>query len=214
MPVRLSHSAKETLTQCSEKYRLHYIERLRSPLMYSSLFFGNALDAAFSRILLEKKKLKTDIELELLKKTEEAIFLENMAEFSHNTKRQSLPKNPLCEYYSSDFDPVFASKIALNVPEVADVAQFMDECKRLLKAKLKLSEEDKILYNYICWLSLCEKGKLMIKAYREQILPQINEVFDIQKQVEIVNVHGDKITVKSTSVITKAPVKLTKRMLF
>jgi len=194
MPVRLSHSAREMLNQCSEKYRLHYIERLRSPIMYSSLFFGNALDAGFSRILLEKKKEKTEAELELLKKTEEEIFLENMLEFSHNSVRHSLPRNPLCDYYNGDYDEDLASKIALEVPEVADPTKFMLECRAVIKAKQKLTEEDKQLYNYISWLSLCEKGKLMLEAYRDRVLPQIYEVFAIQKQVEIVNAQGDKIT--------------------
>jgi hypothetical protein len=194
MPVRLSHSAREMLNQCSEKYRLHYIERLRSPLMYSSLFFGNALDAGFSRILLEKKKEKTEAELELLKKTEEAIFVECMEQFNHNGQLQSLPKNPLCDYYNGDYDEEFASKIAQDVPEVGDVTKFMLDCRSVIKAKEKLTEGDKELYNYISWLSLCHKGKMMLKAYRDRVLPQIHEVFAIQKQVEIVNAHGDKIT--------------------
>jgi hypothetical protein len=75
MSIKISYSALSTLNQCSEKYRLHYIERLRSPRLYSALFFGNALDAGFSRILLEKKKERTEIELALLEKTEEALHL-------------------------------------------------------------------------------------------------------------------------------------------
>jgi hypothetical protein len=194
MSVRISHSAREMLNQCSEKYRLHYIERLRSPLMYSSLFFGNALDLGFSRILLEKKKDKTEEELKLLETTEEDVFTQALARFNHNNVEHSLPRNLLCEYYGSDFDEEFASKIAPEVPEVASVTQFMLECKTVLKAKQKLLDEDKELYNFICWLSLREKGKMMLKAYRDRIFPQIHEVFEVQKKIEIINASGDQIT--------------------
>lgn len=162
--------------------------------MYSSLFFGNALDLGFSRILLEKKKDKTEEELKLLETTEEALFTRAMETFSHNNVEHSLPRNLLCEYYGSDFDEEFASKIVPEVPEVESVAQFMQECKNAIKAKQKLLDEDKVLYNFICWLSLREKGKMMLKAYRDRILPQIHEVFEIQKKIEIVNASGDKIT--------------------
>jgi len=197
MPIKLSHSARSMLNECSEKYRLHYIERLRSPRLYSALFFGNALDAAFSRILLEKKKERTEIELALLEKTEEAIFLENMQEFKLNAVSQKLPMNELCEYYQSDFSPEFLPQMEHKLEDFAlqeDFLAFFDSCKAILKDKKKLSKDDKILYNYMCWLSLCEKGKLMLKAYREQVLPQIHEVFAIQKSVSIINASGDAIS--------------------
>ncbi len=204
MPIKLSHSAREMLNQCSEKYRLHYLERLRSPRLYSALFFGNALDAGFSRILLEKKKERTEIELALLEKTEEAIFLENMHEFKLNAVSQKLPMNELCEYYQSDFSPEFLPQMEQSLHKfttgkydfltISDYSFFFDDCKEVLKAKKKLSKDDKVLYNYMCWLSLCEKGKLMLKAYREQVFPHIHELYALQKPVSIVNASGDSIS--------------------
>jgi hypothetical protein len=47
--------------------------------MYSSLFFGNALDAAFSLLLLGKKRNPTEEELDqLLAQTPEDVFLAAM----------------------------------------------------------------------------------------------------------------------------------------
>lgn len=162
--------------------------------MYSSLFFGNALDIGFSRILLEKKKEKTEEETAMMDKSEQELFTDALTTFTHNNVQHTLPKNPLCEYYNGDFEEEFAPKIALEEPEVSSITQFMLECRTSVKAKQKLTEEDKITYNHISWLSLREKGLLMLKAYRDRVLPQINEVYEIQKKIEIINAHGDKIT--------------------
>lgn len=198
MPIKLSHSARSMLDECSEKYRLHYIERLRSPKLYSALFFGNALDAAFSRLLLKKKKQKTEEEKELMTHSVEELFLKSMTHFTSNGTEQALPQNPLCDYYKSDFEPSFLPmilpKLQKLAPDISDFEGFFNECYEFIKARKKLSKEDKIVYNYMCWLSLCEKGKLMLKAYEEQIMPQIHEVFAIQKSVSIINAHGDAIT--------------------
>ena len=199
MPVKISHSARDMLDTCGEKYRLHYIERKRSPLMYSSLFFGNALDAGFSRILLEKKKQLTQEETELLKTSEFDIFNQNMQVFKHNNKEQFLLQNEHCEYYFSDFDkdlvtPKMEQLVKAYDPSIPSIVEFYDWAVSEIKAKRVLSVEDKRLYNYICWLSLVEKGLMMLQAYREQILPQIHEVYDIQKKVSLVNAAGDSIS--------------------
>jgi hypothetical protein len=54
--MRLSHSAVEMLKQCSFKYKLHYIDRMRSKRVSSALVFGVALDEALNA-LLESKSL-------------------------------------------------------------------------------------------------------------------------------------------------------------
>lgn len=194
--MRISHSGKTTFTSCSEKYRLHYIEKLRGPKIYSSLFFGSALDEAFSRLLLDKKKLKTPEELELLKFSAEEVFMQNMEQTKHNDKIEKLSDNVLCDYYTSDYEESLLTKPLIEklrdyAPDVKDIKKFMAEAKTAIKDKKRLTEEDYKLYNYTTWLTLVEKGLLMVDAYRTQVMPQINEVFSIQEGVELPNEDGD-----------------------
>lgn len=41
------------------------------------------------------------------------------------------------------------------------------------------------------WISMARKGALIIEAYAEQILPKIQEVFFVQKNIKLTNADGD-----------------------
>lgn len=208
-PIRISNSAKDKFQQCSEKYRLHYIERLRSPKVFSSLFFGNALDDAFSRLLLDKKPIKTEAEEALMQFTAEEIFAQRMLECKNDAGQTvQIPQSPLADYYTSDFDSSLftpqvislVSKLDPNYNTLQKIVAFHDYCKTNLnfknKQRVRLQDNEFILYNYLNWLSLNEKGKLMVEAYRDQVIPHIHEVYSIQKEIEITNEFGDKISGK------------------
>ncbi len=208
--MRISHSGKNTHKECSEKYRLHYIEKLRGQKIFSALFFGSALDEAFSRLLLDKKPIKTPEELLQLDETAEGIFYKHMS----NVRRDDgtiveASKSPFADYYASDFTPELLSDQAVALlqeyaPDVAvgesveeakeSVLGFMESCKAHTKAKKKLSQDDVPVFNYITWLTLVEKGYLMVEAYRNQIMPQIFEVYSIQEKISVKNEAGDEIT--------------------
>ena len=123
--MRISHSGKNTHKECSEKYRLHYIEKLRGQKIFSALFFGSALDEAFSRLLLDKKPIKTPEELLQLDETAEGIFYKHMS----NVRRDDgtiveASKSPFADYYASDFTPELLSDqaVALLQEYAPDVA--------------------------------------------------------------------------------------------
>lgn len=209
-PIRISNSAKDKFNQCGEKYRLHYLEKLRSPKVYSSLFFGNALDDAFSRLLLDKKVTAlTEAEDEMMEFSAEEIFYQKMLECKNDAGQIiQVPKSPLADYYTSDFDSsLFTTEVIKLVEEMDQnyntlpkIVAFHDYCKKNLnyrnKERVRLQDGEFILYNYLNWLSLVEKGKLMVQAYRDQIIPHIHEVFSIQKHISIKNEFGDEITGK------------------
>lgn len=190
--MRISHSGKSTFKQCAFKYKLHYVDKLRTQKLYSSLFFGNALDAAFSRLLLEKKKVLSQEESLQLLESADDIFYKNMCKVESNGEFVEASKSPLADYYTSDFTPELLTSKAISLleeyaPDVSDYFAFMEACKKQLKSKKKLSADDLPLYNYISWLTMIEKGYLMIEAYQEQIMPQIFEVYSIQEEVSIKN---------------------------
>lgn len=195
MSINVSFSALECFEQCSEKYRLRYKERLSSEKIPSPLFFGTAIDAAVELFLLKKKHLLTEKELDLmLKEDAYSMFDKTMRE----QNGQLLEKNPLCEYFYSDFDSNILSKedfkyLTKAYPSIKDWGEFFSYCKTYIKTNGELKPGSKIAFNNLCWLSLYRKGELMLKAYEKDILPEVHEVFDIQKEVALLNESGDKL---------------------
>ena len=195
MSINVSYSALECFEQCSEKYRLRYEEKLSSEKIPSPLFFGTAIDAALELFLLKKKVDLSEKELDLLlNETAYSIFNKTMRE----QNGQLLEKNPLCEYFYSDFDPNILSKgdyqyLTDIYPSVVDWQDFFIYCKTYIKTHGELKIGSKIAFNNLCWLSLCRKGEMMLKAYEKDILPEIHQVFDIQKEINLTNGSGDQL---------------------
>ena len=195
MSINVSFSALDCFEQCSEKYRLRYRERLSSEKISSPLFFGTAIDAAVELLLLKKKRNLSDKELDLLL-TEDAFSI-----FDKTMKEQNgilLERNPLCEYFYSDFDHSLLTEedfsyLRKAYPSILDWEEFFVYCKKYIKTHGELKTGSKIAFNNLCWLSLYRKGEMMLKAYAQNILPEIEEVFDIQKEVELINESGDKL---------------------
>lgn len=195
MSHSVSFSALECYEQCSEKYRLRYKERLSSEKITSPLLFGTAIDAAIELLLLKKKELLTEAELDLqLNEDAYSIFDKTMREQNGIL----LEKNPLCEYFFSDFDPTVlkAEDLALlnkQYPSIGDFEEFFIQCKKKINSKQTLKTGSKIIFNHMCWLSLYRKGEMLIAAYERDILPQIHRVYDIQKEIVLENASGDKL---------------------
>lgn len=195
MSINVSYSALECYEQCSEKYRLRYRENLSSEKIPSPLFFGSAIDAAVELLLLKKKHLLSEDELTLLL-AEDAYSVFDKAMREQNG--QLLEKNPNCEYFYSDFDLGLLLKediagIKKAYPSVKDLEEFFIQCKKQLNSEGELPISSRVIFNNIGWLSLYRKGEKMIEAYERDILPEIEEVFSIQKVVDLVNDSGDKL---------------------
>jgi len=195
LSINVSFSALDCFEQCSEKYRLRYREKLSSEKISSPLFFGTAIDAAVELLLLKKKRNLSDKELDLLL-TEDAFSV-----FDKTMKEQNgilLERNPLCEYFYSDFDHSLLTEedfsyLKKAYPSILDWEEFFVYCKKYIKTHGELKTGSKVAFNNLCWLSLYRKGEMMLKAYAQNILPEIEEVFDIQKEVELINESGDKL---------------------
>lgn len=200
---KFSHSSVDQYEQCPRKFQLQRIEKWRSPKLPSPLFFGSALDEAFSHLLCTKKQDLTEAELTLqLTKTAEEVFVQNMVNV------QDMYRNPVqlalninAEYFTSDFTPELINNTHLGALQtlephykLVDFLDFHEQCREQLSAKKKLLPDDQLLFNFLSWHSLVEKGKLMVDTYRKVILPQIDTVESIQKNISIKNEDGDEIT--------------------
>ena len=52
--TRLSYSACQRYQRCPQEYKFHYVDRIRSAQLKSSLFFGTAIDKAFETLLITR----------------------------------------------------------------------------------------------------------------------------------------------------------------
>lgn len=195
MTYKLSYSSISTFEECSEKWRLKYIDKYRSTEINSPLFFGSALDASFEYLLLGKKHELTEDELTLL--TTKSVY--DVFDLAMNVQDgNTLPDNPNCVYFASDFDPdllTIANLAELKKydGDITDYFLFFSQCRELIKAKKSLPLADQRLHNLMCWMSLYNKGIMMIDQYKQDIIPQIREVYAIQKNVLMENASGDLV---------------------
>lgn len=198
--LRLSHTSLETYKLCGYKYYLHYREKLRDTTIGSALFFGSALDSAVEILLLSKKSKLTEKEQEKLKLNPSDVFVKKLTYVLINNQIVDIRKSTKAYYFKSDFDIDLITDDAikeliksgyskeLNKTQIKD---FIEECYSVTKQGNKLPEHELQLFNYINWLSLKQKGLLLLKAYEEQVIPNVLEVYEIQKTVKLEDEDGN-----------------------
>lgn len=205
--IQLSHSAADKYETCPAMYKFHYIDKIRPEEAGSALFLGSAIDEALNRMLLEKKKKLSEDEKKMMEKTPEEHFLDNFRTFKHNGKEIDIRTSPLAKYFKSDLDTSVLEdddyeKLIEFDPEIEDHEAYIEEIQGFIKDNQELEEQDKRLYNFICWLSLRKKGLMLIDAYRQDILPLIHETISIQQRVHLPNNNGDFILGFIDAVVT------------
>ena len=203
--VRLSHSGKETYINCNQQWKLHYLDRLRSTYLQSSLFFGSAMEEAFGILLLSKKKKLTKEEYKQSKLNPKTVFLKKLMKVNIAGQNEFIRKSLKTKYFNGDYDIEFilnhkdtiinyAEELEIYLENENDIDGFVMQCRSIFKKKDKLDIESQMLYNFINWTALYDKGLKLIDAYKLEVLPKINEVFSIQEEVNLPNENGDFIT--------------------
>lgn len=195
--MKLSHSKVQKYKQCPRMYDLHYNKKIRSIELGSPLWFGSALDDAIGTLLLSKKKKLTKEEQEMVQKGELQVFDEGMrTNMLHREQEVDIMKYEHTVYSKADFD------LAILTDE--DFEQ-IGEDKAFVKAHMEwyyvenkkkspeITDEDRDLFNKINWISLYRKGLMIIDAYEKEIMPEIHEVFAVQKTISLPNEDGDEI---------------------
>lgn len=147
--MKLSHSSKNTFIDCSYRYYLHYMRKLRPEEEKSSFIFGTAIDLGLNT-LLETKNITEAI----------GSFKREWDRVIGNIHNISFSKADLEEHLLSEAE---------------------------LKADVKTQS----------WMSLREKGYIIINEYNEQIMPLIKNVIKVQLEDSIKNEHGDELTIKT-----------------
>jgi len=183
----MSHSRASTWLECPEKEHLRYVEHVEPKEYGSSLAFGIAIDIAVSHLLKLHKEGKTQEGINSLK----SIFLDD------KEKGWKLSFSaPGIKFTKTDLDmSVLVSK------EDKDLIEFWETslntkledavtAKRQQEYK-EMTEEEITILHHATWLSLRNKGYLMLDAFVREVLPKIKKVIAIQHKIEG-TIEGDK----------------------
>lgn len=194
MSNKLSFSQLSKYTQCAKSYDYHYNQRIRETTTTAALSFGSAIDDALNTLLKDLKKgdLK---DLSVYK----AAFYERWAWCEVNKEKYDTATCTLIGYAESDFQEELLDefdrgalrqrfkdlKLDPNLPEdLSDLKKELDH-RKSIRAVVPFKEEEHQFLNNMNYLSLRRKGALMVEAYMRDIVPQIEEVIDVQKKVEL-----------------------------
>ena len=178
----LSYSKYKKYLECPKRYEYYYNKKIRSIILGSPLFFGSAIDESLNSLLLTKKKILSNEEQIIVKQNYLEVFQNKMNNFNFNGKDIDIKVYPYIKYSKSDID----IKLLENQEYVKSFLQFY-------YSNSKPSKKDTEEYNSLCHKSLLNKGKLILKTYKEEIIPKIEEVFSIQEFISIKNLEGDKL---------------------
>lgn len=194
--LRLSFSQISKYSICSRSYKYYYVDKIRPRVQSAALVFGSALDKGLNAILMPKQ----------YKQTAEEIFEQSFEQADINGVSTYIPRATQIVYANADFDIDLLDKndyekldilIATGVLFIQE-SSYKDEMTRLKKYKSdsgfdNFTDNEKQFYNLMNWLSLRQKGLLMLQAYRDKIMPSIIKVHEIQKYVSITNNDGDSL---------------------
>lgn len=202
--LRLSHSSLETYKQCGQKYYLHYIEKYRSPFFDSPLFFGKIVDDVVGRVLLDKKKELTEAEKKEMLLSYMEILEKKINFVEINGKEVNAFETDLIRYFKSDFDiSIFtkedfykleekSTRLGIEVKTKKQAVEFHKEAFEVLKS-CKLSAEENELYNFLVLTSLRRKTIMFVEAFMLDIMPSIQEVHSLQKEINLPGYDDDRL---------------------
>lgn len=177
--VRISYSSVRRYKECAEKYFLY--KKYSPKVMGSSLPFGKALDLAVES-LLDAFKSENLTNLEDYQNLFDRLW-HDLPPDNYNPSPTPVKDNLDFSYYLSDYDPNL-------VPDGYDLDYFL-EVQAKIKSGKAVDEEDQKEFNHVSWLCLRAKGKLMLEAFWNEILPEIEEVVSTQEEINMENDQGD-----------------------
>ena len=183
---RISHSAASMYQTCGVKYDLHYNRKLRSATTSAALLFGSAVDAGIGALLNGKGKNPEKV----------YGYLWNFADI--NGVKTYLPTCTDIVYSDSDAD----FDLLRNEDKEKLQSNYGPDWKIKLDTILdkkeqygfkNLNREEKTLLNHYNWHCLKVKGLLMLKAFKDKVMPKIQEVLAVQAYVKLENTNGDSV---------------------
>ena len=206
--TRISHSAINKWMQCPKSYEYHYKQKLREKSVTAFLAFGSGIDQALNAILQD---LKDNGSVSCNYKAEFDRIWETI---TINKRQYLLFDCTLVGYHKNDFNSEILQETDLEIinAKIEELApqykgKSLDEVKNDLQDKYSIRrvvtfpQELHELYNIMNYLSLRRKAHLMLESYVKNIVPQIEEVKEIQHKLELQS--GDDVMVGYVDAIVK-----------
>lgn len=192
MGINLSHSSISTYKDCQFKYYLNKVEKIRPTWTSSPLIIGTAFDAAAETMLLNLKD-GTDVD-------PFDVFVDSLSTCEVNGKTVNVSSGTTrIRWSAADLQPELIPEDTLvtildefDVDEDEfDMKDFLEYVKLRKRAKKPLDGEDQQMYNKLAYVSMLEKGKLIIPVLQQWIDENVQEVHSTQQLIRIENDEGD-----------------------
>lgn len=188
--ARLSFSQISKYGQCPRSYKLYYVDKLRERSATAFLAFGSAMDEALNAVLKNLQKEKVNVDYK-------AAFDECWQTVEVNKRKYPLMDCTLIGYAKADFvedllqpDDIRFLRAKLTEYGVEEMESYTIlknqlEEERSRRATVHFPENRHKALNLLNWLSMRRKAHLMLDAYVRDIVPKIDSVTAVQKQVEL-----------------------------
>lgn len=172
MKKSISYTAYSTYVTCPKKYDLHYNEKLRPDSTPFSLVFGKALDQALNETIAGKDK---EVAIQAASKELLRIFNE----------RVSLEEK---DYDGEIITEETSGLLFQKLRETGWEGQNTDALAKNLFDKISmgdtLSDGQLKAVKILIYFSSLEKVSLMVSAFEDYVLPQIDSIVSVQKNVK------------------------------
>lgn len=195
----LSVSQVNKYSKCPRSYKYHYVDGIREKTVTSYLVFGSAMDAALNAMLLDFKANKS-VTIDYKK-----VFDDNWQHVEINKVKHPLPECTLVGYAKADFDVHLLTKddkrfIRAKATEyklkhdLSDLGMLKQELenRRSNRSLYPFLEPEHKILNLMNWLSVRRKAFVLLDAYVRDIIPELDEVVDVQKKVSMTSDNGDE----------------------
>lgn len=193
--MRTSYSQSSTYIRCPYHWKWKYKDKIDSTESGASLSFGSAVDEAV-RAILEGK----DNYLEVFNKKWHSTYNKNQVVPIYDSPNIVYAHSDFDEHVLDDIDKEtlkrWLKELEINPKRLGtDGVKAYKEAAKIKKNPFKqLSEKELQYFNRASWLSLRNKGRILLAAFVEQFVPKIKKVLAIQQPAYIKDeVTGDGI---------------------
>jgi hypothetical protein len=174
-PINLSHSARQKLETCPRMYQLHYLEKIRPAGVNSTLLFGTAVDQAAEEYLNTKnRQLCRDKFKELWYEQKDGdgniITIHGSTEIEYSANDLDLELIP-----ESHYDYVIKNSVFASLSDVIKDG----------------TDRERVAGTY--WLSMFNKGRLLLKGFMDWVDENVEEVLGTQVKIELEDGDGNKV---------------------
>jgi len=183
--LTLSHSSCSTYKDCPEKYYLSRVDKIKPIQQGASLSFGGAIDHAVQLLLVSFQTLgKLNFKL-----TDEVLYSVIDTFLTDKDKGWNrILGNTNIKYSAKDYDSSIIDNEDSELINqwASELKVTQDEAIAAFKQKKYkgITRQQELMYDRLNWLSLRNKGVLMLQAFMRDIVPNIEEVVCVQEKIE------------------------------